>query len=136
VGARQKHAVSAVLSHELLIGDTARTGSGRPLDIAFGFLRRSFAMMYGAPFRCEERIFAKVGYPALAEHAREHDEILEDLAAIPESLNERGGMRPGNAGLSLCNFILCVTMTHGLNSDGDYCTYITDETGKESTACA
>jgi hemerythrin len=93
-------------------------------------------MLYGIHFHCEERMFAKAGYPALAAHAREHDEILEDLAAIHESLNECSGMRPGNAGLSLCNFILCVTMAHGLKSDSDYCTYITDETGKESTGCA
>jgi hemerythrin len=87
-------------------------------------------------FRCEERMLAKARYPALADHAREHDKILEDLAAIRESLNDCSGIRPDNAGLRLCNFILNETMAHGITSDGDYCTYLTDETGKDSTGCA
>jgi hemerythrin len=87
-------------------------------------------------FRCEERMLAKAGYPALAEHAREHDEIREDLAAILAYLDGGVAVSSENAGLRLSNFILGVTMGHGIHTDSDYRRYISDETAKVSTGCA
>jgi hemerythrin len=80
-------------------------------------------------FRYEELVLAEAAYPALAEHARQHDAIRADLAAIRAIGSEHAGLR-------LSNFILGVTMGHGINSDSDYCRYITEETAKESTGCA
>jgi hemerythrin len=87
-------------------------------------------------FRYEELVLAEAGYPALAEHARQHDAIRADLAAIRAYLNGSEAIGSEHAGLRLSNFILGVTMGHGINSDSDYCRYITEETAKESTGCA
>lgn len=89
-----------------------------------------------AHFHCEERLLAEVAYPALARHAAEHQEMLDDLASIQAYLNRGDGNHLGYAGLRLANFILGVTVGHVLNSDRDYCRYIMDETAKESTGCA
>ena len=87
-------------------------------------------------FRCEERMLAGVGYPDLPKHAAEHHEMLEDLASIRDDLNRSDGIHSRHAGLRLSNFILGVTMGHIVNTDSDYCRYITEETERLSTGCA
>jgi hemerythrin len=87
-------------------------------------------------FRCEERLLAAIGYPQLAEHAAEHEEMLEDLADIRSCLSRGDGHRSPHASLRLSNFILGVTMGHIPNTDSDYCRYIAEETAKLSTGCA
>jgi hemerythrin len=89
-----------------------------------------------AHFRYEEEVLAGIGYPALPEHAAEHREILEDLAAIRERMRDRDGLGAGYAGLRLSNFILGVTMGHFVNTDSDYCSYIMQAEAGESTGCA
>jgi hemerythrin-like metal-binding protein len=92
--------------------------------------------LLAAHFHYEERMLAEVRYPALAKHAAEHQEMLEDLASIRARLNGDDDRDSGYAGLQLANFMLCVTIGHILNSDSDYTRYIMDETAKLSTGCA
>jgi hemerythrin-like metal-binding protein len=89
-----------------------------------------------AHFLCEERLLAEIGYPHRAQHAAEHREVLEDLAAIRADLDCDDDAHAGRAGLQLCNFILGVVLGHMVNTDSDYCTYIADETSRLSTGSA
>jgi hemerythrin len=106
-------------------------GTGQLRDIADKLHR-----VLEAHFRYEERLLAAVGYPNLAKHAAEHREMLEDLAAIRERMNDGENLNAESAGLRLSNFILGVTVGHIVNTDSDYCRYIMDEKSRESTGCA
>ena len=92
--------------------------------------------LLAAHFLHEERLLAEIGYPHRAQHAAEHRELLEDLAAIRADLDRDDDAHAGRAGLQLSNFILGVVLGHMVNTDSDYCAYLADETDRLSIGCA
>jgi hemerythrin-like metal-binding protein len=67
-----------------------------------------------AHFRYEEQLLAEIGYPELATHKAQHQQMLDELEAILERLHEsKSGSIAGEPGLAFQNYVL--------NSDMDYC---------------
>lgn len=74
-------------------------------------------------FRYEERMLAETPYPRLAEHAAQHRALLDQLAAIRESLAGDGTVSP-DSGRDLLDFLLAATVGHIVDSDIEYRRYV------------
>ena len=74
-------------------------------------------------FHYEERMLAETPYPKLAEHAAQHQALLDKLAAIRESLGGDGKASP-ESGRALLDFLLAATIGHIVNSDLEYRRYV------------
>jgi hemerythrin len=86
-------------------------------------------------FGYEERMLAENAYPRLAEHAAEHNMMLQELSSIRERMDGDSKALP-EPGWVLLNFMLGVTIGHILSSDIDYCRHITENRAQGSASPA
>lgn len=87
-------------------------------------LCEKLAKVLEAHFRYEEGQLAAIGYTSLAEHAAEHEVMLNELQVIRDRLGRmgRGTVQP-EPGFLVVNYILGVTIGHICHSDMDYCVF-------------
>ncbi|WP_300317683.1 hemerythrin domain-containing protein [Accumulibacter sp.] len=77
-----------------------------------------------AHFRYEEQLLTEIGYPELAVHKAEHQQMLDELQVILDRLHQsKSGTIAGEPGLAFQNYVLGLTVGHIFNSDMDYCLY-------------